>query len=180
MASLVVVAEPLLLTIFASLSIPLHCKSTATAVASLTSSRISQCCIHRTSTEHPHTGCKALLSWILQPASPQAMANRRTLRHQDYSVGWICASSLETEMATGMLDELHGPLPRASDDQNIYTLGRIGAHNVVIACPTPHAPGLTSAGIVMASMLTDICASIWLDGWDRQWSTKLRERYPIG
>jgi hypothetical protein len=59
MASLVVEAEPLLLTVFASLSIRLHCKSTATAVASLTSSR-HFLLLHLQ--KHPHTGCEVLLS----------------------------------------------------------------------------------------------------------------------
>lgn len=34
-----------------------------------------------------------------------------------------------------MLDELHDPLPTPEYDKNIYTLGSIGKHNVVIACP---------------------------------------------
>lgn len=34
-----------------------------------------------------------------------------------------------------MLDELHDPLPMPEYDKNIYTLGSIGKHNVVIACP---------------------------------------------
>lgn len=33
-----------------------------------------------------------------------------------------------------MLDEQHDNLPPANDDPNIYTLGRIGKHNVVLAC----------------------------------------------
>ena len=52
----------------------------------------------------------------------------------DYTVGWICA--LETELAAsqGMLDEEHPDLPQAENDTNTYTLGRIGQHNVVLAC----------------------------------------------
>ena len=33
-----------------------------------------------------------------------------------------------------MLDEVHEELPRKSGDDNLYTLGSIGAHNVVIVC----------------------------------------------
>jgi hypothetical protein len=33
-----------------------------------------------------------------------------------------------------MLDEEHEPLEQKSGDHNSYTLGRIGKHNVVIAC----------------------------------------------
>ncbi|EHK48634.1 hypothetical protein TRIATDRAFT_173359, partial [Trichoderma atroviride IMI 206040] len=58
-----------------------------------------------------------------------------TRTHGDYTVGWICASSIERRAAMAMLDELHEPLPTPEYDRNIYTLGSIGKHNVVIACP---------------------------------------------
>ncbi|KAL7918478.1 hypothetical protein ACQKWADRAFT_316483 [Trichoderma austrokoningii] len=51
----------------------------------------------------------------------------------NYTVGWICASA-ERRAAIAMLDDLHGPLPTPAYDRNIYTLGSIGKHNVVIAC----------------------------------------------
>lgn len=41
-----------------------------------------------------------------------------------------------------MLDELHDPLPVPEYDRNIYTLGSIGKHNVVIACPPMGTPAI--------------------------------------
>ncbi|KAM4054568.1 ankyrin repeats (3 copies) domain-containing protein [Hirsutella rhossiliensis] len=52
----------------------------------------------------------------------------------DYNVGWICAVTTEYVAAQAMLDEKHqGPASVATHDNNDYTLGRIGQHNVVIA-----------------------------------------------
>ena len=56
------------------------------------------------------------------------------LSHNDYLVGWICALSTEYVAACGLLDTEHPPLPQKSKDNNSYTLGQIGSHNVVIAC----------------------------------------------
>lgn len=58
----------------------------------------------------------------------------RRLQRNDYTVGWICALPDEFTAAQEMLDEEHQDLPSDSNDANIYTLGRIGEHNVVIAC----------------------------------------------
>jgi nucleoside phosphorylase len=57
-----------------------------------------------------------------------------TLTADDYTVGWITALHTELMAATAMLDERHLPLPQPGRDDNSYTFGRIGTHNVVIAC----------------------------------------------
>jgi WD40 repeat protein/nucleoside phosphorylase len=59
---------------------------------------------------------------------------RRRLQHEDYTVGWICALPVELATAAEMLDEEHEDLPQSANDTNLYTLGRIGQHNVVVAC----------------------------------------------
>ncbi|KAJ4013667.1 hypothetical protein NW761_013320 [Fusarium oxysporum] len=52
----------------------------------------------------------------------------------DYTVGWICALSIEAVAATIFLDhEIEGPATQAKDDTNNYIYGRIQKHNVVIA-----------------------------------------------
>lgn len=56
------------------------------------------------------------------------------LTYRDYSVGWVCALTTELAAATVMLDERHPDLPIQQNDQNAYTLGSIGDHNIVIAC----------------------------------------------
>jgi len=55
--------------------------------------------------------------------------------------------------AEGMLDETHSPLPSRRHDDNTYSLGRIGDHNVVIACLPSGLTGTTSAANVAHDML---------------------------
>ncbi|KAM0130848.1 hypothetical protein ACHAO1_007629 [Botrytis cinerea] len=79
----------------------------------------------------------------------------RSFEHDDYTVGWICALP-ETELvvAGAMLDEEHPVLPAADPgDTNVYLLGKIGSHNVVIACLPAENTGKVSAAIVAKDML---------------------------
>ncbi|KAM3086332.1 hypothetical protein ACMFMG_000468 [Clarireedia jacksonii] len=58
-----------------------------------------------------------------------------TLPPDDYTVGWICAIETELKVARAMLDKTHSAIiERDPNDDNIYTLGSVGQHNVVIAC----------------------------------------------
>jgi nucleoside phosphorylase len=77
---------------------------------------------------------------------------RRRLRPQDYTVGWVCALPLELAAAQEMLDEEHQDLPQNDNDTNIYTLGRISEHNIVIACLPEGQTGTNSAASVAAQM----------------------------
>ena len=70
----------------------------------------------------------------------------------DYKVGWICATSTELAMATEMLDEGYDLPSRTPGDSNIYTLGRIGVHHVVIACLPAGRHGNGAAAIVASQM----------------------------
>jgi nucleoside phosphorylase len=78
------------------------------------------------------------------------MAHR--LRREDYTVGWVCALPIELAAAQGMLDREHDDLPQPSDDANIYTLGCIGDHNVVLACLPAGQTGNNSAAAVAMQM----------------------------
>ena len=73
---------------------------------------------------------------------------------KDYQIGWICALYIELAAAKMMLDEIHdgleGQNPR---DQNKYTLGKIGKHNIAIACLPSGQYGSTSAATVAKDML---------------------------
>ena len=52
----------------------------------------------------------------------------------EHTVGWICAITTEYVAAQSLLDEKHEGLEfSAVNDNNVYTLGTIGNHNVVIA-----------------------------------------------
>jgi nucleoside phosphorylase len=55
--------------------------------------------------------------------------------------------------AKAMLDEIHPDLPTTLNDQNTYVLGRIRAHNVVVACLPSGVYGTTSAATVANQML---------------------------
>lgn len=77
----------------------------------------------------------------------------RCLRYRDYTVGWICALPREMAAAQSMLDEIHETLPNRPRDSNTYTLGRIGMHNVVMACLPAGHYGLNNAAAVGANMV---------------------------
>ncbi|KAL7783395.1 ankyrin repeat-containing domain protein [Trichoderma afarasin] len=71
-----------------------------------------------------------------------------------YTVGWICAISTEYVAAQAFLDEKHeGPEYVSPNDNNDYTLGKIGKHNVVIAVLPGGEYGIASAAIVARDML---------------------------
>ncbi|KAL4932593.1 5'-methylthioadenosine/S-adenosylhomocysteine nucleosidase family protein [Aspergillus undulatus] len=80
------------------------------------------------------------------------------LKLSDFTVGWICALEKEYIAALEVLTEEYGPSTRIASflrtkgDRNIYTLGRIGPHNVVILCPEARTYGLVQASGVAADM----------------------------
>jgi nucleoside phosphorylase len=80
---------------------------------------------------------------------------RRTFTHGDYTVGWICAlPESELVAAMAMLDEEHPDLPAIDPhDSNSYVLGRIGDHNVVVACLPAETTGKVSAATVAKDMI---------------------------
>jgi nucleoside phosphorylase len=80
------------------------------------------------------------------------MKRRRPLL-TEYTVGWICALPIELAAAHEMLDEEYQDLPHnAYNDTNLYTLGRIGEHNVVIACLPAGQTGNNTAAAVAVQM----------------------------
>lgn len=84
--------------------------------------------------------------------TPQNDAPPR-LRHDFYSVAWICALPMEMAAAQAMLDETHESLPIDADDTNTYTLGRIARHNVVIACLPFTQYGTNNAANVATNLI---------------------------
>lgn len=72
---------------------------------------------------------------------------------ENYTVGWICSTSTEAVAARLVLDERHeAPDLVAWGDKNVYTLGKIGRHNVVIAVLPDEDEGLEAAASVAAHM----------------------------
>jgi nucleoside phosphorylase len=73
---------------------------------------------------------------------------------EDYTVGWICALSQERDAAIAMLDEIHGNFLQIENDDNVYSTGRIGTHNVVIVCPPISPKNNILATKVVTSMVS--------------------------
>ncbi|PWI64608.1 hypothetical protein PCL_09502 [Purpureocillium lilacinum] len=67
----------------------------------------------------------------------------------EYTVGWVCALPKEQTAATG---RRHPDLPNPPKDDNTYTLGAIGPHNIVIACLPQGKYGTNSAATVATRM----------------------------
>ncbi|KAK1690156.1 hypothetical protein BDP55DRAFT_544336 [Colletotrichum godetiae] len=76
-----------------------------------------------------------------------------TYRHDQYTVGWICALAEEQTAAIAMLDKEYPNLPQANNDYNTYTLGSIWGHNIVIACLPKGMYGVVPAATVATRML---------------------------
>ncbi|KAI1330273.1 ankyrin repeat protein [Xylariaceae sp. FL0255] len=72
----------------------------------------------------------------------------------DYTIGWICAVQKESVAAEVFLDEEYDELDSLPvHDNNAYTLGRIGKHNVVIAVLPLGIYGLVKASNALKDMI---------------------------
>jgi nucleoside phosphorylase len=76
----------------------------------------------------------------------------RRLRRGEYTVGWICALPVELAAAQEMLDEEHEDIERDDNDENLYSLGSVAGHNVVIVCLPAGRIGNTPAAAVATQM----------------------------
>ncbi|KAF9892981.1 hypothetical protein FE257_000573 [Aspergillus nanangensis] len=76
------------------------------------------------------------------------------LSHADYTVGWVSAIPIEMAAANAMLDKVHPNLPSPQGDENTYILGRIGNHNIAIACLPSGEYGISSAANVAAHLMS--------------------------
>jgi nucleoside phosphorylase len=72
---------------------------------------------------------------------------QRRLDPSAYRVGWICPLEVEQIAAMAMLDEEHEPLAQKPTDHNIYKLGSINKHNLVVA-GLPQAGNCSAATVV--------------------------------
>jgi nucleoside phosphorylase len=73
---------------------------------------------------------------------------------ENYTVGWICALSAEFVAATLFFDEEHaGPEYLTYEDRNVYALGSMEKHNVVIAILPMGEYGFKSVERVATDMI---------------------------
>ncbi|KAJ4985398.1 phosphorylase superfamily protein [Stagonosporopsis vannaccii] len=73
----------------------------------------------------------------------------RQLCHEEYTVGWVCALPVELAAAKAMLDERH---ENTSSDDNVYCMGSVAGHNVVIVCLPAGRIGTNPASHVATQM----------------------------
>ncbi|KAE8420679.1 ankyrin [Aspergillus pseudocaelatus] len=71
-----------------------------------------------------------------------------------YTVAWICALPIELAAAKSLLDETHSPLSlsQPATDRNVYTLGSLAGHNIVVVCLPSGVYGTTPATSMVAQM----------------------------
>ncbi|KAE8318598.1 nucleoside phosphorylase domain-containing protein [Aspergillus transmontanensis] len=72
--------------------------------------------------------------------------------NDEYTIGWISALSEELMVAMAMLDEHGRPQSTPRDDTNAYHLGKIGEHNIAMACLSGGQMGTGPAAIVAENM----------------------------
>ncbi|KAG7141916.1 hypothetical protein HYQ45_018800 [Verticillium longisporum] len=88
------------------------------------------------------------------------MTSRTALDNSDfYTIAWIAALPIERAAAEIMLDETHAPptnFTKHQTDQNIYTWGRLGEHNVVIASLEAGSYGTSMAAMTASSLLASL------------------------
>lgn len=70
------------------------------------------------------------------------------LRREDFTVGWVSALPIELAAARKVLDEEY----RSHDDDSTYTLGRMGEHNIVIACFPAGQLGISTGATAAAEL----------------------------
>ncbi|KAB8211568.1 hypothetical protein BDV34DRAFT_219523 [Aspergillus parasiticus] len=75
-----------------------------------------------------------------------------SLKHDQYTIAWICALPLEMAAACAMLTKAHTPLSKASTDPNAYELGELNGHFIVIACLPSGVYGKVSAATIVSRM----------------------------
>ncbi|KAK3175410.1 hypothetical protein K4F52_010288 [Lecanicillium sp. MT-2017a] len=76
-----------------------------------------------------------------------------------YTVGWIAALPIERAAAIALLDDVHEPPSRFEQhqsDDNSYTWGRVGKHNVVIASLQAGVYGTISAAATAMNLLSSL------------------------
>ena len=73
-------------------------------------------------------------------------------KKEQYQIRIICALHTEAAAVIAMLDERYPKLASQKDDLNDYSFGRIGVHNLVIACLPAGVMGNTPATTVASNM----------------------------
>ncbi|KAJ0413314.1 hypothetical protein BJY00DRAFT_319910 [Aspergillus carlsbadensis] len=78
------------------------------------------------------------------------MASRKALDADSYAIAWIAALPIERAAAAPTVFARH------HTDTNVYTWGRVGEHNIVIASLEAGAYGYTPAATTASSLLASL------------------------
>ncbi|KAK6541415.1 hypothetical protein TWF694_007227 [Orbilia ellipsospora] len=97
-------------------------------------------------------------SWLSEPlrfdSRLPSNAASDTENNPIYTIGWICALSIEYVAAICFFDEEHeGPKSLAVNDNNRYKLGKIGGHGVVITVLPDGEYGVYATAVAATNML---------------------------
>jgi nucleoside phosphorylase len=100
------------------------------------------------------TGTKKRRKTALNDGQILTTDTSKSTVNDGYTVGWICAISTEYVAAQAFLDEKHDrPEFVSPNDNNDYTLGKVGRHNIVIAVLPDGEYGTSSAAMVARDMM---------------------------
>jgi nucleoside phosphorylase len=80
--------------------------------------------------------------------------------YEEYTVAVICAIDFEMSAVRYMLDREHPRLPTKQGDSNMYVLGGLSGHNVVLAC-LPGNQGKGAAATVATNMARTFPSIRW-------------------
>lgn len=112
------------------------------------------------------------ISIHVSPPNFEIMVTLKVLESADlYTVGWIAALVIERAAATAMLDERHdqpGTFTQYPADSNVYTWGKMGKHNIVIASLPVGVYETVSAAATAMSMLSSL-PQIKISLFGRNW-----------
>lgn len=85
---------------------------------------------------------------------PGSTKTEPVFSYEDYTVGWICARTIEISAALACFDSRHEDMPNVpEDDHNNYQFGQIGVHNIVLGSLPLGEYGPASSAFLAASML---------------------------
>ncbi|RYP61065.1 hypothetical protein DL771_010264 [Monosporascus sp. 5C6A] len=87
-------------------------------------------------------------------------AQKNPCSYDDYTVAVVCAMSFEMSAVRYMLDREHPRLRSQQGDPNIYVLGTLSGHNVVLAC-LPGNQGKGSAATVATNLARTFPSIQW-------------------
>ncbi|KAL6879187.1 hypothetical protein J3F83DRAFT_768457 [Trichoderma novae-zelandiae] len=86
-------------------------------------------------------------------AASRAGFRSSNMTNDAFTVGWICALEIELAASMAMLDGQFPRLSQIQGDPNTYTLGRMGEHNVVMACLPAGTTGTNAAATAATNMM---------------------------